>query len=97
MIDWIANFVTFAQSDRTGVIRGIDEKRMTSIEANVAPGFLVNGQVIALTAELSAAELTDGVEFSFAGEAEDQQGIMIFLATAFAAAIFLMFVLWCCS
>ena len=35
--------------------------------------FLVNDQVIALTAALAEAELPDGVEFSFAGEAEDQQ------------------------
>ena len=89
----IANFVTFAPSDRTGVIRRIDEKRVTSIEANVAPGFLVNDQVIALTTALAEAELPDGVEFSFAGEAEDQQESMIFLASAFAAAIFLMFVI----
>jgi len=59
----------------------------------VAPGFLVNDQVIALTTALAEAELPDGVEFSFAGEAEDQQESMIFLASAFAAAIFLMFVI----
>lgn len=89
----IANFVTFAPSDRTGVIRRIDEKRVTSIETNVALGFLVNDQVIALKAALAEAELPDGVEFNFAGEAEDQQESMIFLASAFAAAIFLMFVI----
>jgi multidrug efflux pump len=53
----------------------------------------VNDQVIALTAALNAANLPDGVEFSFAGEAEDQQESMIFLVGAFATAIFLMFVI----
>jgi multidrug efflux pump len=87
----ISNFVTFAPSERTGVIRRIDQKRVTTIEANVAPGILVNDQVIALTAALNAAELPEGVEFSFGGEAEDQQESMVFLMSAFAAAIFLMF------
>lgn len=87
----ISNFVTFAPSERTGVIRRIDQKRVTTIEANVAPGILVNDQVIALTAALNAVELPEGVEFSFGGEAEDQQESMVFLMSAFAAAIFLMF------
>ncbi|AGI69610.1 putative multidrug efflux transporter RND-component [Octadecabacter antarcticus 307] len=89
----ISNFVTFAPSERTGVIRRIDEKRVTSIEANVAPDILVNDQVIALTAALNAADLPDGVVFSFAGEAEDQAESMIFLVGAFVTAIFLMFVI----
>jgi multidrug efflux pump len=89
----ISNFVTFAPSERTGVIRRIDEKRVTAIEANVAPDILVNDQVIALTAALNAADLPDGVAFSFAGEAEDQAESMNFLVGAFATAIFLMFVI----
>ena len=89
----ISNFVTFAPSDRSGVIRRIDEKRVTTIEANVAPDLLPNDQVIALTAALSDADLPEGVEFNFAGEAEDQQESMSFLIGAFVAAIFLMFVI----
>jgi len=89
----ISNFVTFAPSERTGIIRRIDEKRVTTIEANVAPGVLVNDQVRALTAALDAAELPDGVAFNFAGEAEDQAESMIFLIGAFVTAIFLMFVI----
>ena len=89
----ISNFVTFAPSDRTGIIRRIDEKRVTTIEANVAPDVLVNDQVVALTAALNAAELPDGVAFSFGGEAEDQAESMTFLVGAFASAIFLMFVI----
>ncbi|WP_298862262.1 efflux RND transporter permease subunit [uncultured Sulfitobacter sp.] len=89
----ISNFVTFEPSDRTGVIRRIDEKRVATIEANVAPGVLVNDQVIALTAALEKADLPEGVAFSFAGEAEDQAESMIFLVGAFITAIFLMFVI----
>ncbi|TDT77077.1 multidrug efflux pump [Litoreibacter halocynthiae] len=89
----ISNFVTFEPSERTGVIRRIDEKRVTTIEANVAPDVLVNDQVRALTASLEAADLPEGVKFSFAGEAEDQAESMAFLIGAFISAIFLMFVI----
>ena len=89
----ISNFVTFAPSERTGIIRRIDEKRVTTIEANVGPGVLVNDRIAALNAALTDAELPEGVDFSFAGEAEDQQESMVFLVSAFGAAIFLMFVI----
>ncbi|WP_323764617.1 efflux RND transporter permease subunit [Marinovum sp.] len=89
----IANFVTFAPSERTGTITRIDEARVVSIEANVAPGLLVNDQVQALQAALEATDLPEGVSFSFAGEAEDQAETMAFLGGAFAAAIFLMLVI----
>ena len=64
-----------------------------TIEANVAPGVLVNDQIAALQAALDDADLPDGASYAFAGEAEDQQEAMSFLAGAFVAAIFLMFVI----
>ncbi len=89
----ISNFVTFVPTERTGIIRRVDQKRVTTIEANVGPGVLVNDQVIALTNALENAELPEGVEFKFAGEAQDQQESMVFLIGAFIAAVFLMFVI----
>jgi len=89
----ISNFVTFAPSERTGTITRIDEQRVVTIEANVAPGVLVNDQVTALQAALDNADLPEGVSYSFAGEAEDQAETMAFLVTAFVAAIFLMLVI----
>lgn len=89
----ISNFVTFEPSERTGIIRRIDEKRVTTIEANVSAGVLVNDQVLALGAALEAADLPEDVSFSFAGEAEDQAESMNFLVGAFVSAIFMMFVI----
>jgi multidrug efflux pump len=89
----ISNFVTFSPSPRTGIIRRVDQKRVTTVEANVAPGFLVNDQVNALRVELEAAGLPDSVSFSFGGEAEDQEESMAFLTGAFTTAVFLMFVI----
>ena len=89
----ISNFVSFAPVERVGVIRRIDERRVTTIEANVAPGLLVSERIAALDAALAAADLPDGAAYAFAGEAEDQAEAMTFLVAAFAAAIGLMFVI----
>tara|TARA_R110002049_G_scaffold117332_2_gene270501 strand:+ start:83478 stop:86603 length:3126 start_codon:yes stop_codon:yes gene_type:complete len=89
----IANFVTFEPSPRSGTITRIDQRRVITIEANVAPGVLVNDQTVALRSAIDAMDLPAGVEATFAGEAEDQQDSMIFLAGAFLTAILLMFVI----
>jgi multidrug efflux pump len=89
----ITNFVTFEPAPRSGTITRIDQQRVVTIEANVAPGVLVNDQVVALQAAIDRMELPDGVEATFAGEAQDQMDSMIFLVGAFATAIFLMFVI----
>ena len=89
----ISNFVTFAPTDRVGTIRREDERRVVTVEANVAPGVLTGDQIAALTAALDGADLPEGVAYSFAGEAQDQAEAMTFLVGAFAAAIFLMLVI----
>ncbi|MHA6326638.1 efflux RND transporter permease subunit [Roseivivax sp. CAU 1753] len=89
----ISNFVAFAPTERVGTLRRVDERRVVTIEANVGPGVLVNDQIAALRAALDAAGLPDGVSYAVAGEAEDQQEAMIFLAGAFISAIFLMLVI----
>ena len=89
----ISNFVTFEPVERVGVIRRIDESRVTTIEANVAPRALVNDRIAALESALDSASLPEGASYSFAGEAEDQQESMVFLASAFVTAIILMFMI----
>ena len=87
----IQNFVTFEETERLGIVRRVDERRVITVEANVAPGVLVNDQITTLQAELRDADLPEGVTYSFAGEAEDQQESMAFLGAAFVSAILLMF------
>ena len=89
----ISNFVSFSPAERVGVIHRIDEERVTTIEANVAPGLLVNDRIAALEAALETADLPPGTAYSFAGEAEDQAESMAFLVSAFVAAIVLMFMI----
>ncbi len=89
----ISNFVSFSPTERVGTIRRINEQRVVSIEANVAPGLLVNDQIVALAQGLSDLELPDDVSYTFAGEAEDQAEAMTFLIGAFISAILLMFII----
>ena len=89
----IANFVSFAPTERVGTIRRIDELRVVTVEANLAPGVLLNDQIAQLTAALDDAGLPDGVSYSFGGEAEDQTEAMVFLVGAFISAILLMFII----
>ncbi|MFC3612832.1 efflux RND transporter permease subunit [Lutimaribacter marinistellae] len=89
----VTNFVSFEPAPRSGTIKRIDQERVTTIAANVAPGLLVNDQIVALRSALEQMDLPDAVSWSFAGEAEDQMDAMIFLAGAFAAAIGLMIVI----
>jgi multidrug efflux pump len=87
----IGNFVSFEPVPRTGTIKRVDRSRVVTVEADVAPGLLVNDQITALRAALEEADLPPAVTWSFGGEAEEQQDAMEFLAIAFVVAIGLMF------
>ncbi|RVV99600.1 efflux RND transporter permease subunit [Mesobaculum littorinae] len=87
----VSNFVSFNPAPRTGTIKRIDQQRVITIEANVAPGLLVNDQITALAAALDQAEMPPNVSWTFGGEAEDQAEASAFLGLAFASAILMMF------
>ncbi|WP_299365582.1 efflux RND transporter permease subunit, partial [uncultured Paracoccus sp.] len=89
----ISNFVSFEPTERVGIIRRTDETRVTTIEANVAPGILVSDQISALRAALDGGALDQGATVDFAGEAQDQTEAMAFLGGAFVAAVMLMFMI----
>ncbi|WP_322890271.1 MULTISPECIES: efflux RND transporter permease subunit [unclassified Yoonia] len=89
----ISNFVSFNPAPRSGVITRIDQARVLTISADVAPGVLANDQTLALQAALDALDLPDSVTIKFGGEAEDQAESMIFLIGAFLSAIGLMFLI----
>jgi len=87
----ISNFVRFQPIPRSGQITHTDQRRVVTIEANVAPDLLVNNQIVALTAAIADAGLPGDVTPSFAGEAEEQADAVTFLVSAFITAIVLMF------
>lgn len=89
----ISNFVAFRPTPQSGVITRIDQDRVITIAADVAPGVLANDQIIALQTAFDRMNLPDSVNINFAGEAEDQQEAMNFLIAAFFSAIGLMFLI----
>lgn len=89
----VSNFVDFVPAPRTGTIHRIDQRRVITIAADIAPGLLANDQVIALQAAISRLDLPASVETVFSGEAEEQADAMIFLVGAFVAALGAMFMI----
>ncbi|WP_019953603.1 efflux RND transporter permease subunit [Yoonia vestfoldensis] len=89
----ISNFVSFNPAPRSGVITRIDQARVLTISADVAPGVLANDQTLALQAAIADLDLPDSVTVKFGGEAEDQAESMVFLIGAFMSAIGLMFLI----
>ena len=89
----ISNFVSFNPSPQSGVITRIDQARVITISADVAPGVLANDQTVALQGAFATLDLPGNVDVKFGGEAEDQEEAMTFLIGAFLSAIGLMFLI----
>jgi len=89
----ISNFVSLSPAPKTGVINRVDGKRVITIQADVAEGYLPDTQKKALEKQLLAGPVDPDVSVKFKGEAEEQQQAMVFLITAFISAIFLMMII----
>jgi multidrug efflux pump len=89
----ISNFVSFNPAPRSGVTTRIDQARVVTISADVAPDVLPNDQTVALQNVIADLDLPASVSVKFGGEAEDQAESMVFLLGAFAAAIGVMFLI----
>lgn len=85
----ISHFVTLEPAPKVGTLNRIDGRRAITIEADLAPGYLADERLTALLAA-SSGSLPDGLMVNVAGEQEDQQESMQFLASAFLIAIGLM-------
>ncbi|MEL7614855.1 efflux RND transporter permease subunit [Vreelandella titanicae] len=85
----ISNFVTLEPAPKVGTLNRINGRRAITIEADLAPGYLADERLTALLAA-SSGSLPDGLMVNVAGEQEDQQESMQFLASAFLIAIGLM-------
>lgn len=86
----LSNFVSIQPVPKTGTITRVDSKRVITVEANVAEGFIPDTQLKLLQEELQDGRQDPEVSITFKGEAEEQQEAAIFLMTAFVTAIFLM-------
>ncbi len=89
----ISNFVTRTAAPTTGTLTRLDSARTVTVQAGVREGVQADAVRAAVTEALEAANLDEaGVRWKLAGEDEEQAEAMAFLAKAFGAAIFLIFV-----
>ena len=89
----IANFVTREPAPTTGTLTRIDGARTVTVQANIREGVQADPIRQAVTAQLSKAGLEEkGIRWQLAGEDEEQAAAGAFLAKAFVAAMFLIFV-----
>ena len=89
----LANFAELVPVPATGLIKRRDGRRAYTIEADAAPGQLVDDRVRALRVALAEQDLDPAVDIRFRGEAEEQAEAGRFLMGAFALSLFLMLAL----
>ncbi len=89
----ISNFVTRKAVPTTGTLTRIDGARTVTVQAGVREGVQADVVRQSVVAALEAADLDQfGIRWKLAGEDAEQAEAMAFLANAFGAAIFLIFV-----
>ena len=86
----VNNFLTLEPAQRTGVIQRVDAQRVITIQSDVAEGVLADDILKQLQEKLAAGPQDPTVGIKFKGEAAEQQETMVFLATAFVTALFMM-------
>jgi multidrug efflux pump len=89
----ISNFVKRSAMPKTGQIQRIDQRRIMTVKADVAPGVLADGKIEEIRAWLAAQEFDPRIEFRFKGEDEEQKKAAAFLSKAFGGAVFLIFLI----
>ena len=72
-----------------GTINRTDQKQAHAITANVRPGVVPTNEIKIMEAWLKT-NLPSGVTYAFTGDQQNQKESMVFLASAFAVAIFMI-------
>ena len=86
----LSNFVRRVPVQPANEITRVDQRRVMSIEADVADGLLPNTQVGLLRQWLSDNPLDPAVRVQYRGEQEEQEQSSAFLSLAFVISLFLM-------
>ncbi|HWK63726.1 MAG TPA: efflux RND transporter permease subunit [Rhizobiaceae bacterium] len=87
----ISNFVDRKPERRVGVLNRIDGQRTVVVQANIASSFQP-AAVQAQVNEMMAKQDLGAIRWKLAGEDEESKAAQDFLSKAFAAAIFLIFI-----
>jgi multidrug efflux pump len=86
----ISTFIERVPAQKVSTIRRTDMRRTLAIDADVAPGVLVDDVVRSMKAEVAGLTIDPRVSWSFRGSTEDQQEDMDFLANAMLMALAIM-------
>ena len=86
----ISTFVDRVPAQKVGTLQRTDMQRMLAIDADVAPGYLVNDVVTDLRRELPTLGIDARVSAEFRGGTEDQEEDMAFLQRAMLMALAIM-------
>ncbi len=86
----ISTFIDRVPAQKVGTIRRIDMRRTLAIDADTAPGVLVDDVVRSLKASVPELGIDPRVSWSFSGSTADQQEDMDFLANAMLMALAIM-------
>jgi multidrug efflux pump len=89
----IANFVKRVAEPQIGTISRVDQRRVLTVKADVAPGVLPDQKVMEIQKWIAGAGLDPSVQVTFKGEDEEQKKASAFLSKAFAGAVFLIFLI----
>ncbi|MDX1588350.1 MAG: efflux RND transporter permease subunit [Oleiphilaceae bacterium] len=87
----LSHFVTRVPADKIGTLRRVDGQRTLTLQADVAEGAQATERLRALQENMP--EPPEGIRVRVGGEDADQQQAANFLVSAFAVAIFLMFLI----
>lgn len=86
----ISNFVERRAQPKTDVIRHVDSRRVIQVEANMAPGVLLDHELPKLQEQLPSLDINPNVQITIKGQNEQQQESQDFLQNAFLVALFVM-------
>ncbi|MFO7953754.1 efflux RND transporter permease subunit [Thioalkalivibrio sp.] len=86
----IAHFAELVPVPATGLIKRRDGDRAYTLEADAAPGYLVDERQRTLESRMADMELDPEVQLHFRGQAEEQAEATSFLLGAFGLSLFLM-------
>ncbi|MDF2766045.1 MAG: multidrug resistance protein, partial [Rhodospirillales bacterium] len=89
----ISNFVRRVAEPQTGTISRVDQRRVITVKADVAPGVLPDEKVMEIQTWIAEAGLDPSIQVAFKGEDEEQKKASDFLSKAFAGAVFLIFLI----
>ncbi|MGE4293989.1 MAG: efflux RND transporter permease subunit, partial [Desulfovibrio sp.] len=87
----LTSLATVRLASGLGAIKRIDQKRVVTVSSDLATGYLANDVLVQIKQILADYTLPRGYAFTFTGEQEEQAKAQTFLAKAFVACLFIIF------